>query len=75
MIPQENGTWEAEILQKFFCGPTTRYRLKVEGFSESNPIIMDLFVGDRGYQPGEKIRFDIRSAAILIDTASEEKVS
>ncbi|UNC90836.1 ABC transporter ATP-binding protein [Candidatus Contubernalis alkaliaceticus] len=72
VIPQENGTWEAEILQKFFCGPTTRYRLKVEGFSENNPIIMDLFVGDRGYQPGEKIRFNIRSSLVL--AAFEEKV-
>jgi len=73
VIPQEDGTWEAEILQKFFCGPTTRYRLKVSGLSESNPVLMDLFVGETGYQPGEKIRFNIRSASIL--AASKEKVS
>lgn len=72
VIPQEDGPWEAEILQKFFYGPTTRYRLKVSGFSESNPVIMDLFVGEAGYRPGEKIRFNIRSASIMDDRKNAE---
>jgi len=65
VVPQEDGPWEAEVLQKFFYGPTIRYLLKVEESPENN-VLMDLFVGDTGYQAGEKIRLNIRSAKILI---------
>ena len=65
VIPQKEGTWEAQVQQRFFYGPTTRYRLQVEG-SPHSIVIMDLFLGDRVYEPGEKIRFNIRDASILI---------
>ena len=65
VIPQKEGIWEAQVQQRYFYGPTTRYRLQMEGYPDSI-VLMDLFVGDRVYEPGEKIRFDIRDASILI---------